>query len=238
MHIDPSIRERKSIQLLNEFPWNTGATIIGGYSVLGYGTLRYSRDLDLVIPKESSEEIIRWFTLREFSIEKTAKPNPQNYEGSYVRYEKEEVTIDLLVGAVRDRDAQVDIPAKWIVQGPKFQKIVGLNYSTEIEVPLVRMEALWALKLQAGRSQDISDLYSVFNRKFTHGEVIDLFRSLKCQSLVSKLEMTKQRLHDPQTYSDIRSRLQFKDNEKNRRDWDRFLSVSEAIIDRSCGFSN
>lgn len=234
MSINQAVREKKSIQLLNQFPWRTGATIIGGYSVLGYGTLRYSTDLDLVITKDSSGEVIRWFTQNEFLVEKTAKPNPQNYDGSFVRYQKEEVTIDLLIGAVRDREAQIDIPAGWINKEPILQKIVGLNYSTEIEVPLVRLEALWALKLQAGRDQDLSDLYSVFNRKFVHKEVIDLFNSFKCQSLELKLKATKEKLHDPKIYQDVRSKLQLKDNEKNLKDWRRFITTVEEIIDKSC----
>ena len=219
---------------MNEFPWKSQATIIGGYSILGYGTLRYSMDLDLVIPKESSDEIIRWFTAKGFLVEKTAHPNPQNYDGAYVRYRKEEVTIDLLIGAVRDRDAQVDIPAKWICKRPKMQRIEGLNHSTERKVPLVRLEALWALKLQAGRYQDISDLYSIFKMKFDKNEVIELFKSLGCKSLSEKLIAVKTKLNDSGTYPDIRSRLNFKDSEKNGLEWKRFTFTVAQIIDKSC----
>lgn len=234
MSIDQATRERKSMQLLDEFPWEIGATIIGGYSVLGYGTVRYSSDLDIVVPKDSSKDIIRWFTNKSFLVEKTAIPNPQNYDGGYVRYRKEEVTVDVLVGAVRDREAQVDIPEKWISRDQKMQKIVGLNAATLIEVPLVRLEALWALKLQAGRTQDISDLYSVFIRKFSHEEVVELFRELKCETLTTKLEKTKKKLRNPGTYQDVRSSLQFKNSEKHQREWERFNLTVESIIDRSC----
>lgn len=235
MSINPAIREKKSIQLLDSFPWESGATIIGGYSILGYGTLRYSNDLDLAIPNKPSEEIIRWFTNEGFMVEKTAKINPQSYDGSFVRYQREEVTVDLVIGAVRDRDAQIDIPAVWIRERPVLQRIIGLNYSTKLRVPPVRLEALWALKLQAGRGQDIFDLYSVFNRKFSHSEVIDLFQEKSCRSLTTKLEITRKKLQETKTYSDLMSALQIKDNEKNREDWKRFTSTVENILDPSCG---
>lgn len=40
--------------------------------------------------------------------------------------------------------------------------IVG---ETKKEIPVVRIYALWALKLQAGRSQDITDLFSITGSK-------------------------------------------------------------------------
>ena len=230
MTIDPIIREKKSLQLLDQFPWEIGSVIIGGYSILGYGTLRYSTDLDLVIPKEAAETTKEWFRFKGFSLEKTARPNPQNYDGGYLRYSKEEVTVDLLIGSVRDRDARVDIPEKWITKQPTMYKINGLNSQTTIQVPLVRLEALWALKLQAGRSQDISDLFSVSNRKFYETEVIEIFRELKCSSLVEKLESTKRKLRDPKTYSDIRSALHLKDNTRLQKEWEAFITTVEGIV--------
>jgi predicted nucleotidyltransferase component of viral defense system len=111
-----------------------------------------------------------------------------------------------------------------------MHKITGLNSQTTIQVPLVRLEALWALKLQAGRSQDIADLFSVSNRKFYEKEVVEIFRMLKCDSLTKKLESTKIKLRDPKTYPDIRSALHLKDNNKLRKEWEAFTTAVEGIV--------
>ncbi|MCL5955546.1 MAG: hypothetical protein M1507_05485 [Candidatus Thermoplasmatota archaeon] len=81
-------------------------------------------------------EIREKFTVKGFSVGKSPNQNPQNYDGAHVRYQKEEFTIDLLIGSVRDRDDQVEIPAKFICKGLRIQRIVGLNPSTESEEPL------------------------------------------------------------------------------------------------------
>ncbi|MCL4421039.1 MAG: hypothetical protein M1477_05055 [Candidatus Thermoplasmatota archaeon] len=49
MKTDPKTREQDAMRLLDDFPWDSGASIIGGYSVLAYGTLRHSNDLDLIM---------------------------------------------------------------------------------------------------------------------------------------------------------------------------------------------
>lgn len=67
MKIDPKTREQEAMRLLDDFPWDSGASIIGGYSVLAYGTPRYSNDLDLIIPKHSFVKIWRWFKGRGFT---------------------------------------------------------------------------------------------------------------------------------------------------------------------------
>lgn len=233
MSIDPLNRERKSLALLDEFPWDSGSVVIGGYSIVGYGAIRYSNDLDLVIPKSASDEIINWFYSKNFTIDKTAIPNPQNYEGKFVRLKKEEVTVDLLIGAVRDRCAQVDIRENWITRNMERTKIRGLNSITKNKIPLARLEAVWALKLQAGRSQDLTDLFSIFNRPFSKNEIVDLFKGLMCETLKSKLLKTKVKVREPKLYADTRSNLEFKDSEKNRKYWNNFIKTIDEIIEDS-----
>lgn len=233
MSIDTATRERKSLELLDEFPWESGSTVIGGYSIVGYGALRYSRDLDLVVPKATTEKILKWFNFKGYSVDRVADPNPQNYDGKYVRLKKEEVTIDLLIGAVRDREAQVDIPEKWITENANRLKLRGLNAFTKTEIPLARIEAIWALKLQAGRSQDLTDLFSTFNRSFSKNEVIMLFKGLMRETLKDKLLKTKAKVRESKLYSDTRSNLEFKDSEKNRKAWNNFVKTVDEIIDKS-----
>ena len=41
-----------------------------------------------------------------------ARPSPQNYDCQVFQFVKETVTLDVLFGAVRDREAQVDVPER------------------------------------------------------------------------------------------------------------------------------
>ncbi len=70
--------------------------------------------------------------------------------------------------------------------------------------------------------------------QFDKNEVIELFKSLGCKSLSEKLIAVKTKLNDSGTYPDIRSRLNFKDNEKNGQEWKRFTFTVAQIIDKSC----
>lgn len=234
MNIDPEAREKKSLDLLNIIPWDTGAVVIGGYSILGYDVLRYSDDLDIVAPKNSLGALFKWFNYNGYQTVKTAIPNPQNYDGNFIRFSKDEVTVDLLIGAVRDRDAQVDIPASWITRSSVRKKVKGFNYSTSIDVRLARPEALWGLKIQAGRDQDLTDLYSIHDRKFKIGEVTDLFEELMSPNLKKKLTATRERVLSPKLYSDTRSKLGLKDTKGTRADWERYLKTVCSIVDESC----
>jgi hypothetical protein len=139
----------------------------------------------------------------------------------------------LLIGSVRDRDAQIDIPEEWISQGKKPIKIIGVASSTTVEVSVIRLEALWALKLQVCRDQDIFDLYSISNHVFSRDQVIDLFRQFMCKSLATKLKKVKQKMHNPEIYDDSRSFLEFKDSERRKHEWRKFLSIADNLIDRS-----
>lgn len=60
MNTDPGHREHKVIALLDEWPWNLGGVVIGGYSLSAYGKPRYSSDVDIVIPSSSSDAVKDW----------------------------------------------------------------------------------------------------------------------------------------------------------------------------------
>ena len=153
--------------------------------------IQYSDDLDIVAPKNSLGALLKWFNYNGYQTVKTAIPNPQNYDGNFIRFSKDEVTVDLLIGAVRDRDAQVDIPASWITRSSVRKKVKGFNYSTSLDGPLARPEALWGLKIQAGRDQDLTDLYLIHDRKFKIGEVTDLFGATKAVSELPQRRITR-----------------------------------------------
>ncbi len=103
-------REQKTIALLRKWPWKNGGTLIGGYAIAAYGPPRYSDDLDIVIPRAALNSIQIFLNKQGFQIGKNSHPNSQNLDGEVLTLDHEEISVDLLVGYVRDRDARVNIP--------------------------------------------------------------------------------------------------------------------------------
>lgn len=131
------------------------------------------------------------------------------------RYRLEELTLDLLVGYVRDREAQVDIPEPWISIEHRNLRLITLTGRTRNKIPIASPEALWALKLQSGRDQDIIDLFSMFDVKIDGKKVIALFNDIKSNTLTKKLRKTLQKTHSKKLYEDSMSRLEIKRTAQN-----------------------
>lgn len=78
-------REKKVLNLLDDWPWEYGGVIIGGYAISSYGKPRYSNDIDIVVSYSSSEKVRNWLIDFKFNNEISAQPNPQNYTGQVYR---------------------------------------------------------------------------------------------------------------------------------------------------------
>jgi hypothetical protein len=230
--IDPDQRERAALEVLDAWPWELGGVVIGGYAVCAYGPPRYSSDVDIVIPFGSATQIRAWLGNRGFQLEKHTTPNSQNYEGQVERFRSEDVTLDLLAGAVRDRDAQVDIPANWVADRSRAVRLQTVSAGTRVPIPIARPEALWALKLQAGRDSGISDLFAIAEEPVDIDEVAREFRDLRSESLVRKLHSVRVKLDDSKLYADALSRREFgrPSDPINRRRWARFITQVDRIL--------
>jgi Nucleotidyl transferase AbiEii toxin, Type IV TA system len=231
--VELDAREHAVLGLLDRWPWHLGGVIIGGYAVMAYGPPRYSDDLDVVIPKTAADETRGWLTAQGFELEKRTTPNPENFDGQVERYLQPPVTIDLLTNAVRDRHAKVDVPEAWISKRPLRAPLVTLSGRTTSNVPIARPEALWALKLQAGRPRDISDLFAIAETPFDSTEVTDLFVGLATESLVSKLRAVQTSLGSEKTFVDSLSRrgLGSPLRAVNVRAWASFRAKASRIIE-------
>lgn len=219
---DPIAREQAVIELLEEWPWRLSSTLIGGYALAAYGAARYSDDVDFVIPAESKSEITEWIGERGFRDVRGRATGARDGFAGALRYSKERVTLDLLIGFVRDREARADVSEKWISLRPRRTKLDLLSGSVRTLVRVARPEALWALKLQAGRDQDLSDLFAISKEPVRAEEVRDLFSDLTSEWLTAKLARVKAKLESPKLYEDSRSRLGLKDSESARAAWSSF----------------
>src|ERR1700674_331355 len=203
----PIEREREIVALLEEWPWEPGTTLIGGYALAAYGAARYSEDIDFVISKDAHPRIEAWLRGRGFGpVPKHRPPSAQTFNDA-VRLIHGDVTLDLLVGYVRDREARVEIPEEWISARPRKVQLDLLTSAVSKVARVARPEALWALKLQAGRDQDLTDLFAIAAEPVSSAEVRALFESLRTTSLLEKLACVETKLHDTRIYDDARSRL-------------------------------
>jgi hypothetical protein len=226
------VREQKAVTLLRKWPWKTGGTLIGGYAIAAYGPPRYSEDLDIVISRTALNPILRFLDEQGFLLRKDSYPNSQNLDGEVMTFDHEEVSVDLLVGYIRDRDAKVDIPESWVSQRSNT-RILRIKTGETTAIPIARPEAIWALKLQAGRSQDITDLFAIYDTRFESKEIIELFRGLMNDLLKTKLLATLQKSESDKLFEDSMSRLEMKQTEKNRERWTRFGSAVRRIVESS-----
>ncbi len=229
---DPDARERAVLSLLNAWPWDLGGVVIGGYAVIAYGPVRYSDDVDVLLPVTAADRVRSWLHSLGFALEKHSVPKPQNYEGQAERYTTEEVTLDLLIGAVRDRVAGVDVPEAWISKKPRKVQLSGFSSKTGRTVPIARPEALWALKLQAGRGIDVADLFAISDVPVDTAEVTSLFVRLASPSLRAKLSSVTLSLGGSNLFTDSLSRRQLGSprDPANIRRWERFVARVNEVV--------
>ena len=230
--MDPDSRERAALELLDAWPWDRGGVVIGGHAVCAYGPPRYSVDVDVVIPYASALAIRSWLRERKFRLERHSTPNPQNYEGQVDRFRAGGVTLDLLAGAVRDRDAQVDLPEAWISLRPRRLRLEMIASRSGTAIPVARPEALWALKLQSGRDSDLSDLFAIAEEPVDTNEVRQVFLSVRSGPLVAKLQGVRKKLDGERLYVDSLSRRELgkPSDRENRRKWSRFVAQVDRIL--------
>ncbi len=231
--LDPADREAEAVAILEHWPWDLGGALIGGYAVAAYGAPRYSDDLDVVIPTSALEPTVAWLTGEQgFSELQVPEDLLQNYAGKVGRWTNGAVVVDLLPGVVRDREAQVDIPERWITEDPLQERLILMDTSTTSAIPVVRPEAFWALKIQAGRHRDLGDLMSIGGHSTDFSQVRELFTSLMCETLDAKLCKVVDSLDDDKMYGDALSHrlLGSPKLPRNRNAWENLKSNVRACI--------
>ena len=228
---DPEARERQVIRFLEDWPWGrNGSTVIGGYAVAAYGGARYSDDIDFVVPIEERSRITQWLVSHQFERRKGREVATQTPFEQAIRFHRDPVTVDVMVGFVRDREAKVDIPEHWIAARARRVKLDLLAGRVDVLVRVARPEALWALKLQSGRVQDLADLFSIMDEPADLREVRTIFSGLMVPTLGAKLATVLARLDDPKVYTDARSLRALKDTQTTRDRWGAFRERVAGII--------
>lgn len=212
------------------WPWNSSIVLIGGYAVAAYGGVRYSDDIDFAVTRGGVKPLRQWLEASGFRHVRRPglKVGPRFPDA--LRMQRGPVTVDLLIDYVRDREAQVDVPADWIIRENRMRQLDLLTGRVGTPVRVARPEAIWALKLQAGRDQDLTDLFAISTEPVIPSEVLLLFTSLMSTGLREKLRKVKSKVREPKIYNDSRSRLGLEENDAARARWRRFIRLLSEMI--------
>ncbi|MDE2046734.1 MAG: nucleotidyl transferase AbiEii/AbiGii toxin family protein [Thermoplasmata archaeon] len=80
-NVDPAVRERSVLALLDDWPWKLGGVLIGGYALAAYDRPRYSEDVDVVVPVGRAAELEEWISDRSYRLEKSFTVAPRTSRG-------------------------------------------------------------------------------------------------------------------------------------------------------------
>jgi hypothetical protein len=228
-----SDREAEAVAVLDDWPWSAGGCLIGGYAVAAYGEPRFSQDLDLVLPRAARGVVVPWVEARNFRLRR-----PKSLDTGFrdaARYIRGDFSIDLMYGHVKDRESGASIPEGWISSRSRQLKLRLLNRSTGNDVMVARPEAIWVLKIVAGRDQDIADLFAISGEPIDESEVREALQSVLSPRVAGKLAQVTIKASSRKIYSDALSSraLGRQDDPDNLRAWSKFQQVVHAVLPAS-----
>jgi predicted nucleotidyltransferase len=135
--------------------------VVGGVAVNAYGYGRSTYDVDMVLSLDR-ENIARAFTvLRESGYEPILPVTAEQFmdRETRERWHREKGMIVLQLGGDLHRDTPLDL----FVQEPfdfaeEYAAAVWQEVAPGVQVPLIRLETLLAMKRASGRPKDLADL--------------------------------------------------------------------------------
>lgn len=98
---------------------------------------------------------------------------------------------------------------------------------------MCRLTAFWALKLQAGREKDLSDLFMTRDMAVDAKDIQEMFRAIHKPTLDDKLRLVLNRLDEPKIFQDAMSRLGYGRRGKLDREaeWAKFKAKVVAVVE-------
>lgn len=163
MIVDFSQREKECFDVLNQVPKQRKYVIIGGYAVTSFGFPRFSVDLDITIPENEAGFFRNLLEEQGFLLKKTKEDLA--YSGKFERYEKDLVSVDLLVNGVQSRQTNYLYPFEYIYQHSEIRETSGWDPSHTSKARVVKKELLLSLKIHSMRMADKRDIIMLCYKK-------------------------------------------------------------------------
>lgn len=168
---DAELREGEATAFLEQFPTGFGGILIGGYAISAYGRPRFSVDVDLVLPSDQEGPVTRWLTAEHIDASSTLATQSGRHNLSKLRITRGKLSGDLYFGGLRARSTGSEVPYSWISKNPRPLRLTLTTTRLVRPTLVARPEALWVLKLIAGRSQDITDLFAIASETINTEEI-------------------------------------------------------------------
>ncbi|MGA7860321.1 MAG: nucleotidyl transferase AbiEii/AbiGii toxin family protein [Thermoplasmata archaeon] len=233
--MDPAKRESEVARFLEDIQGTGPSVLIGGYAVAAYGPPRFSVDIDLALPQSLFEPIRRWLAAEGFSPKLTMGSERSADSLRKLRAQRGDVSSDLYFGGVRARESGAEVPFRWLGDRPRSMRLRLRTLTTRGDVRVARPEALWVLKLLAGRPQDLSDLFAIRQQAIETYEVSSMLASLNSPKLRLTVDRVSKLLESPALYRDSLSRWELGSPElpQHRAEWTTFRQRVLALLN-SC----
>jgi len=222
--IDPVARESQVIAFLDHFPRDLSPILIGGYAIAAYGPPRFSVDVDLVLPRDMGAMARSWFKEEGVDCRETMGVKGAAGPISKLLISRGLVSGDIYLGGLRARESGVIVPYEQIARKPTTDRLPLTTGSTQAPFPVARPEALWVLKLLAGRPEDLTDLFVISERSVDSSEISSMLSALSGRQVTSHLRSVASRLDSDKEYRDALSRrgLGSPTDAKNQKLWAKF----------------
>ena len=156
MITDFSAREKECFNFLQQIPSDKQYVVVGGYAVTAYGFSRFSVDLDITIPEQELPFFKKLITEHGFIFSRAKED--LSYSGSFQRYEKDLVSIDLLVNGITSRQTGYCYPFQYIFKNSQIRETSGWDSTNKVKTRIAQKEILIALKIHSMRMVDKRDI--------------------------------------------------------------------------------
>lgn len=128
--------------------------VIGGYAVSAFKH-RFSVDADVVIQAKDLGEFET--IVKKENFKKTFEKELENiYSSKFIRYEKENASVDFLINAVAARATGASFGYNLLRDNSIQKKIIGIEKEISARVPI--KELIIAMKIHSGRLTDFRDI--------------------------------------------------------------------------------
>jgi len=202
MITDFSTREKECFDFLKQIPKQRKYVVIGGYAVASFGFPRFSVDLDITIPESEASFFKKLISDNNYVF--TKRKENLSYSGKFERYEKDLVSIDLLINGVESRQTGYTYPFQYIYKNSQIRETSGWNSANKAKARIAKKEMLMALKIHSMRMADKRDIIMLCYEKPNINLILDHLQE-------SPKEIIKKHITDLQT---VFSDKTFKDSIK------------------------
>jgi len=163
-------KENEIFEILQKFiDANLNFVVVGGYAVSAFKH-RFSVDADIVIKSEELQKFEDILKRNSFS-KKITKELKDIYSSKFIRYEKEQASIDILIDALSSRTTNASFSYELIFNHSIKKKIIGIEKEIFARIPI--KELLIVMKIHSGRLTDFRDIAAL--AKETNLELIRKF---------------------------------------------------------------